>query len=126
MVNSNDSEHLDRRGDSRVDHLKPAVVLARHNCGMEFVIESISVGGARLVGEMTLEVGERVQILFELDGRPVEVDAEVVRADRQDVFRDRIAVAFMNLSAHHRDSIRRLVQAALDLECERMDAALSP
>ena len=124
MVDSKHSEHLDRRGDSRVDHLKPAVVLARHNNGMAFVIENISLGGARLVGELTLEVGECVQILFELDGRPVEVDAEVVRVDRQDVFRDRIAVAFTNLSAPHRDAIRRLVQTALDLECERIESEL--
>lgn len=123
MVRSN-TENLDRRDHSRVDHQNPAMVLARHNSGRAFVIENISVSGARLVGELTLEVGECVQILFELDGCPVEVDARVVRAERQDMFRDRIAVVFMNLSAHHRDSIYRLVQAALDLECERMELEL--
>jgi len=48
-------------------------VLARHNPGVTFSIENISVNGCSLVGPLTLSVGDRVQILFEVDGSPIDV-----------------------------------------------------
>jgi len=110
----------ERRQHPRVAITSSAIVLARHNSGVAFSIESISVGGARLVGPLTLEVGETVQILFELEGTPIDVEGQVARVDRQDIMTDRVAVAFKNLSAEARASIQQLVVRALDLEAELM------
>ncbi len=93
-----------------------AMVLARHNAGIAFVIESLSVSGARLVGPLTLGMGERVQILFEIDERPVDVNAEVVRVTKQDLMTDSIAVRFVELSSDARESIRGLVLRTLEHE----------
>lgn len=105
----------ERREHPRGDVTASAMVLARHNAGVAFSIESISVGGARLVGPLTLEAGEDVQLLFELEGTPVEVEGVVVRAERHDIINDRVAISFKNLSAAARALIHRAVVRALDL-----------
>lgn len=111
------SRESDRRLHPRVDAgATSALVLARHNPGVTCSIESISVGGARLVGPLTLAVGEWIQILFELDGTPFDVEGEVVRVVHRDITTDHIAVAFKNLSESSRASIHQLVVRALDAE----------
>ena len=105
-----------RREHPRVDVTTAAVVLARHNTGVAFTIESISAGGARLVGPLTLDVGERVQVLFELAGTPIDVEGEVVRAERHDMMNDRVAIAFKNVSETTRSIIHQIVVTSLDLE----------
>jgi hypothetical protein len=92
-----------------------AVILARHNDGVAFSIQRISTGGARLVGPLTLEVGERVQVLFELEGTPIDVEGEVVRVERPDIVNDHVAVAFRNLSDSSRTLIHELVQRSMNL-----------
>lgn len=110
----------DRREHARVAFATSAVVFARHNAGVAFSIESISAGGARLVGPITLGVGERVQLVFEIDGTPIDIEGEVVRAQRQDIVNDRVAVRFENLSNATRAFIHQLVERVLDLECDRL------
>jgi hypothetical protein len=105
---------VERRDSTRVEISRAAVVLARHNAGVAMTIESISTGGARLVGGVTLAVGERIQILFEIDQRPVEVLGEVVRAETQDITTDRIAVRFVELTGETRELIRQLVLQTLE------------
>ena len=90
-------------------------MLVRHNPGVACTIESISFGGARLAGPLTLVIGERVSVLFEVDGSPIEVAATVVRVDRQDITIDRIAIAFDEISDETRALLRRLVDESLDL-----------
>ncbi len=109
----------ERREHDRVEATITAMVLVRHNAGAEFLIESISVGGARLIGPVTLAVGEHVQLLFELEGTPIEVEGVVVRADRQDTMNDRVAVTFKNLSTATQGLLHQLVVKALDLQSER-------
>ena len=106
----------ERREHPRVDVTARAVVLVRHNAGTECLIDSISMGGARLVGPLTLAVGEHVQVLFEVDGTPIDVEGEVVRAERQDVMNDRIAIAFKNVSESTRLLLHKLVVTSLDRE----------
>ncbi len=90
----------DRRRDPRAGALSiHATVLARHNNGAAFTIEDISAGGASLIGPLTLSVGERVQILFEVDQRPLDVSADVVRVERLDMMLDRVAVRFVDSEA---------------------------
>lgn len=105
----------ERREHARGDVTASAMVLARHNAGVAFLIESISVGGARLVGPLTLDAGEHVQLLFELEGTPVDVEGVVVRAERHDIMNDRVAISFKNLSDTARVLIHQLVVKALDL-----------
>lgn len=66
------------------------------------------------MGPLTLEVGERVQVLFEVEGTPIDVEARVIRAERQDIINDRVAVAFENLSGEKRSLIHQLVSITLD------------
>jgi hypothetical protein len=48
----------ERRNEPRAEASTMAIVLARHNAGVELAIDSISVSGARLVKQMLeLEVG---------------------------------------------------------------------
>lgn len=110
------SDESERREHPRINVAASAMLLVRHNPGVAFSIESISVSGARLVGPLTLEVGERVQLLFELEGVPIDVEGEVVRVERPDIMTDRVAVAFRNLSATTRALIYELVQRSLDFE----------
>ncbi len=90
------------------------IVLARHNDGVEFAIESIATGGARLAGPLTLAVGENIQLLFEVAGRPVDVQAEVIRVERQDIMTERVAVSFRNVSDTTHELIHQLVVSTLD------------
>lgn len=112
-------QNIDRRRDPRVDVAETAVVLARFNSGTDFTIENISVGGARIVGPITLDQGERIQILFEMDGLPVELKAEVVSIVTRTFESDRVLVRFVEVEPTMRDSIRAMVQRRLDRELER-------
>lgn len=101
-------------------------MLARHNRGATFSIENISVGGCSLVGPITLSVGDRVQILFEVDGSPIDVSAEVVRADHLDIVNDRIAVKFLDVQDAAHELIQRLVAKAIEREIEQLERAAEP
>ena len=104
----------DRRRAPRADIALTAMVLARHNDGIAFTIDSISTSGARLAGPLTLDVGERVQIMFEIDGRPVDVHAEVVRREPRDITMDNIAVRFTDLTDDARAAIHAAVLKRLE------------
>lgn len=106
------SDKPDRRREVRSEGAKVAVatVLARHNSGVPFVIESLSAGGARLAGPLALQVNERIHILFELDGHPIEVLADVVRVQRDNLLTDRVAVTFVEVTPATRELLRKLVR----------------
>jgi len=93
----------------------------RHNPGVTFEIENISVGGCSLVGPSTLSVGDRVQILFEVDGSPIDVSAEVIRAERVDIMNDHIAVKFIDVEDATHERIQRLVTKAIEREVEQLE-----
>ncbi len=111
---------VERRKHARVGVTQTAVVLARFNSGVEFTIESISVGGARLFGPLTLEEGERVQILFEVDGHPIDVHAEVISIVTRSVDRDRVLVRFVDLAPDTAERIRAMIQHALEHEEDQL------
>ena len=91
-------------------------MLARHNAAVSLTIVSISLGGARLEGEISVGVGERIQILFEIDGQPIDVHGEVVRVEMLDMATDHIAVRFLDPSPDARGSIREMVERAVDTD----------
>jgi hypothetical protein len=92
-----------------------ATVLARHNKGVQFALDRLTTAGARLSGPATLDVGERIRVMFEIAGRPYDVAAEVVTVEHASLLIDRIAVRFMDLSAETRDAIRDLITDRSDL-----------
>jgi hypothetical protein len=108
----------ERRKHARAEISMVAVVLARHNPGVAMTIDSLSLGGARLSGPATFARDERVQVLFDIEGTPLDIAAEVVRVEHQDIVIDRIAVRFVSLTQPQRAAIRHLVQRVLELEDE--------
>lgn len=120
MVDTSDQDDGERRAHPRADVSTTAIVLARHNAGVELVIDSISVGGARLVGEIAVVVGEYVQILFESDGHPIDVRGEVVRAEKVDMVTDHVALRFVDTSDETKELLRRLVERLLEIEEETL------
>jgi hypothetical protein len=113
-VDHGDVSDRNRREHPRAAADTTAVVLARHNQGVPVMIASISLGGARLVGEITVAIGERVQILFEIDQQPLELEAEVVRVEMVDMATDHIAVRFVTTAEGAKRLIRGLVERSLD------------
>lgn len=87
-----------------------AVLLARHNDGVPFDVESLTLGGVRLVGPLALEVGESVQVLIEVEEHLLDVEGEVVHVIRQDALRDCVAVTFTSLSLADRETLLRVVE----------------
>jgi len=81
-----------------------ALVLARHNDGIEVAVEDVSIRGAKLTGAFTLDVGERIQIVFPTDAR--RVTAEVVRVESRDMSTDCAVVRFVAPGDDTRESIR--------------------
>lgn len=104
----------ERRVYPRATAATTAIVLARHNASVVLTIASISLGGARMVGTITVEIGERIQILFDVEGHPVDVSGEVVRTEMIDMATDHIAVRFVDVSSDAKDLIRRLVEISTD------------
>jgi hypothetical protein len=110
-----DDANQEHRQHLRAPTAARAVVLARHNAGVALTIVSISLGGARLEGEISVVVGERVQILFEIDAQPIDVGGEVVRVEMIDMAMDHIAVRFLDLPPEAKRLIHRMVERALDV-----------
>ena len=98
-------------------------MLARQKPGVHFLIDSLSVGGAKLIGSLTVARGERINILFEVNGAPVDVTAEVIRVESFDLETDHVAVRFVGITDTARRLIRELVAQILDLEEEHEDEA---
>jgi hypothetical protein len=98
-------------GNHGADSAGWAVLLARHNDGAAMKIETMSTDGAVLMGPVTLTVGERVQVQFEVDGVFVEVSADVVGVDCRTITSDHIAIRFVGLSDETRARLRSLTQS---------------
>ena len=114
-MSDNRSGPYDRRRHPRASMNHTATVLARHNTGVPFTIECLSIGGAKLRGPLTLDRGELIHVLFEIDGHPVEVGAEVIRVISEDIMTDHVAVRFITIESDARELIRELVWRTLDV-----------
>jgi PilZ domain len=114
VAKSSDTD--ERRQYRRAPAATTAVVLARHNDAVALTIASISLGGARLEGSITVAMGERLQILFDVEGHPVDVRAEVVRVQMIDMAIDHIAVRFVDVTAQAKELIRQMVERSLDAD----------
>jgi len=89
------------------------VVLARHSHSGTFAVESLSVGGALLVGELALVDGEVIKVLLELGGNPIVVSGQVVRVVEPSEGGRRVAVAFREVSPSSQSRLQASVVNAL-------------
>jgi hypothetical protein len=80
-----------------------------------YVVRNLSAGGAHLVGDNNLAIGQVVQVLLQV-GRQFShsLDAEVVRREQSSSNEQSFAVAFRSLAPDVEDSLRNL--SALTLE----------
>jgi hypothetical protein len=109
------SEYSPKRAP-RVDaHLK-AVVTAGPKRTVPFMIDSMSVTGARLTGPLTLAKGQVLSVTFTAEGRSVTIDVEVVRVDTADLLNDQVAVRFITIPDDAKDAIDEFVRHRLDEE----------
>lgn len=87
-------------------------VRVRHNEGVALEIERVSANGARLVGELTVAIGERVYLLFDVDGRLGELSGRVIGNQLIDISKARVTVQFTDLNVAATHMVQRLVAPA--------------
>src|SRR5689334_18436707 len=92
------------------DITRHVMVLVRHNDGVPLALRALSTSGARLDGQLSVIAGDHVRLLLELEGSPHEIEAEVVRIERDSFFMDRVAVRFSDLDDVVRDAIRAAIE----------------
>jgi hypothetical protein len=92
----------------------PALVQVRHNELVRLAVYSISLGGAYLVGPLTVRVGERLRVHLELEGAALELSGEVVRTNVIDAMTDQVAIRFLDVSDENAARLRSIVSALLE------------
>ena len=107
-----DTHPPDTRADPRVDTNTRATV-TKGNKKLPFTIDNLSLGGARLIGELALQKGQKIDITLELDSGMVDVVGEVVRVDTPDLMTDQIAVRFLDPTPEAKAAIRDVVMRTL-------------
>jgi hypothetical protein len=100
------------RADPRIETNTRATV-TKGNKQVPFVIDNLSLGGARLIGELALQKGQKIQITLELDSGTVNVTGEVVRVDTPDLMTDQIAVRFLDPTDEAKAAIKDVVMRTL-------------
>ena len=72
-----------RRQHPRAEVAATALVIGRAYCAGPYLVENLSAGGALIMGEPRLSVGERVSLVLHLSGRekPFRLSAEVIRTE---------------------------------------------
>jgi hypothetical protein len=105
----------ERRKWPRVEFTAMAHVLSGNGaCGI-FGIENLSAGGALLLGDMPLTVGEKVRVSLELAHHgPIVVNAVVVRSGKDGDRGALAAVAFQIADSNLEDVIHQAVLARLE------------
>jgi hypothetical protein len=114
VVDRGVQKSTEQRRSPRITTCTRATVTAGKRRSVKFTIDSLSISGARLVGPLALQRGDRIDITLELDNGPVAVAGEVVRVDTPDLMTDQIAVRFVDTSPTSRAAIRELVRQNLE------------
>jgi hypothetical protein len=99
--------------ESRQDDGVTAMVVARHNDGVRFVLETLSTRGARLLGPLALALEEQIRVLLSTDEVSVDLEADVFHVQRVDLLTDRIAVRFRKPDSDKRKAILTILAHAL-------------
>jgi hypothetical protein len=100
------------RANPRIDTNTRATV-TKGNKQVPFTIDNLSLGGARLIGELALQKGQKIEITLELDSGTVNVKGEVVRVDTPDLMTDQVAVRFIDPTDEAKAAIKDVVMRTL-------------
>ncbi|NVB79108.1 MAG: PilZ domain-containing protein [Kofleriaceae bacterium] len=92
------------------DHVAATVTRNTKRESGTFAIRDLAPGGARLVGQLDVFEGERVQLQIELD-EPLQLVADVVTVDRQ---RKVVEVAFRGVTGEALAKIERSIADMID------------
>src|SRR5690349_5597929 len=104
----------DRREHPRIDVVATAALSAGTRYIGSYSLESLSSGGAQLLGDPGVSVGESVRLLVQVPGRAISLSGEIVRCDVRES-EHRFAVAFRHLSSAVTDTLQELFSALKDL-----------
>ncbi len=99
---------IERRHFPRFTIAGSAIVLLDGRYVGAYLLRNLSAGGAYLVGDNNLAVGQVVQLLLQVGDELQNLEAEVVRQDRLPSEEQSFAVAFLNLSPEVEDSVQNL------------------
>jgi hypothetical protein len=103
---------VERRCSPRFRTAGTAIVLVGGRYVGAYLLRNLSAGGAYLVGDNNLAVGQVVQLLLQVGDELQSLEAEVVRQDRLPSEEHSLAVAFRHLSPDVEDSVRSLASDA--------------
>ena len=103
----------DRRQHVRVDVQISATVVPPRGAGVAMMMEDLSLGGARFVGPVQVQLGERVHVQFDLAARTIDLVSEIVRVELRDMAADRVSVRFVEVPDSARAAIEKHVRSCL-------------
>jgi CheY-like chemotaxis protein len=113
-MNKRDHEQRRHRRAGDVD-IEATVVSDRETVTCS--IESLSAGGARVVGALRVAVGDPVRVLLGLPGSgPRALEARVLRTEHRGDGTAAVAVMFRDVAPETEDAIQRLVLRSLERE----------
>jgi hypothetical protein len=105
----------ERRRFPRARVAGTAIALAGGRYSGAYVVRNLSAGGAHLVGDNNLAIGQVVQMLLQVGrGFSQSLEAEVVRREKLPSGEQSFAVAFRNLAPDVEDSLQTLALLALE------------
>lgn len=104
----------ERRGYPRIEVVASAAVLTVNGYAGSFLVDDLSAGGALLIGDPRLEIGEEVRLLLHLPGKkPISLSGEVIRCHPSESQEHLFAIAFRKVSPAVEDVLQQYVRAAL-------------
>jgi hypothetical protein len=87
-----------------------AVVLAGLSVSGVFSIERLTPDAAVLIGELPVQIGERIKLLLHLEGHPTVIGATITALASHDEVRNEIVVAFEATTSEVRERIARCAE----------------
>lgn len=124
---SKDADHgrnQERRRFPRAKVAGTAIAVGDGRYVGSYLLRNLSAGGAYLVGDNNLAIGQFVQLLIRVGEHLQSIEAEVVRREQGASGERSFAVAFRNLSAEIQDSLQHLTRLAIGGAKERKEAAV--
>ena len=121
----NSTGQQDRRRFPRARVAGNAIAFAGGRYVGAYIVRNLSAGGAHLVGDNNLAIGQVVQVLIRLGSRfSHSLDAEVVRREQLPSKEHSFAVAFKNLAPDVEDSLQNLALFTLEDDVVEKAAAV--
>lgn len=114
----------ERRRSPRVRIAGTAIALLGGRYVGAYLLRNLSAGGACLIGDNNLALGQTVQLLLRVGEHLQNLEAEVVRQDRLPSNERSFAVAFRNLSVEVESSLQNLASLAKDDEPAGKDSTV--